>query len=242
MLGCARWEAVQWRDRACGDRQGCAGGGGGKGARRSVVEAAKVQGELRASVRAVGSLAGVWRVAWRAAHMIFYWSGRWESNPRHTAWEAVVLPLNYARKWLPDPGRSSFSLPGAAHDQTMAERGRFELPIQLPVCRISSAVLSTTQPPLRNTRRTRERRLSEHLGISMRSRTRSRADQPARHGPAAGRIRGRESARPHRTSGEQRLLQSGILIDSRGATLFCGGRRTRPQFRRDGAADRCGVS
>ena len=30
----------------------------------------------------------------------------------------------------------------------MAERGRFELPIQLPVCRISSAVLSTTQPPL----------------------------------------------------------------------------------------------
>jgi hypothetical protein len=26
------------------------------------------------------------------------WSGRWESDPRHTAWEAVVLPLNYARK------------------------------------------------------------------------------------------------------------------------------------------------
>ena len=26
-----------------------------------------------------------------------WWSGRWESNPRHTAWEAVVLPLNYAR-------------------------------------------------------------------------------------------------------------------------------------------------
>src|SRR5262249_45968687 len=26
-----------------------------------------------------------------------FWSGRWESNPRHTAWEAVVLPLNYAR-------------------------------------------------------------------------------------------------------------------------------------------------
>jgi hypothetical protein len=25
------------------------------------------------------------------------WSGRRESNPRHTAWEAVVLPLNYAR-------------------------------------------------------------------------------------------------------------------------------------------------
>ena len=26
-----------------------------------------------------------------------YWSGRWESNPRHSAWEADVLPLNYAR-------------------------------------------------------------------------------------------------------------------------------------------------
>ena len=32
----------------------------------------------------------------RAGHR-FRWSGRWESNPRHTAWEAVVLPLNYAR-------------------------------------------------------------------------------------------------------------------------------------------------
>ncbi len=32
----------------------------------------------------------------------------------------------------------------------MAERGRFELPIGLPLCRISSAVHSTTLPPLRN--------------------------------------------------------------------------------------------
>src|SRR5947199_5267340 len=31
----------------------------------------------------------------------------------------------------------------------MAEREGFEPPIRLPVCRISSAVLSTTQPPLR---------------------------------------------------------------------------------------------
>jgi hypothetical protein len=31
----------------------------------------------------------------------------------------------------------------------LAEREGFEPPIQLPVCRISSAVLSTTQPPLR---------------------------------------------------------------------------------------------
>ena len=31
----------------------------------------------------------------------------------------------------------------------LAERGRFELPIGLPLCRISSAVHSTTLPPLR---------------------------------------------------------------------------------------------
>src|SRR5215218_3960607 len=31
----------------------------------------------------------------------------------------------------------------------VAEREGFEPPIRLPVCRISSAVLSTTQPPLR---------------------------------------------------------------------------------------------
>jgi hypothetical protein len=34
----------------------------------------------------------------------------------------------------------------------LAERGGFEPPIRLPVCRISSAVLSTTQPPLRSRR------------------------------------------------------------------------------------------
>jgi hypothetical protein len=34
------------------------------------------------------------------------WSGRWESNPRHLAWEASVLPLNYARN-LPFIARRS---------------------------------------------------------------------------------------------------------------------------------------
>ena len=29
----------------------------------------------------------------------FYWSGRWDSNPRRPAWEADILPLNYARIW-----------------------------------------------------------------------------------------------------------------------------------------------
>ena len=39
------------------------------------------------------------------------WSGRWESNPRHTAWEAVVLPLNYARNLRQDsePGGAAAS-------------------------------------------------------------------------------------------------------------------------------------
>jgi hypothetical protein len=32
--------------------------------------------------------------------------------------------------------------------RALAEREGFEPPIRLPVCRISSAVLSTTQPPL----------------------------------------------------------------------------------------------
>jgi hypothetical protein len=30
------------------------------------------------------------------------WSGRWESNPQRPAWEAGILPLNYARS---DDGR-----------------------------------------------------------------------------------------------------------------------------------------
>ncbi len=65
--GRARWEAAQSRDRACSDRLGCLGGGGGEGARRSVVEAAIDEGALRASVKAVGSVAGVGRVVSRAA-------------------------------------------------------------------------------------------------------------------------------------------------------------------------------
>ena len=44
---------------------------------------------------------------------------------------------------------SSFSEDGGkCRKVQLAERGGFEPPIRLPVCRISSAVLSTTQPPL----------------------------------------------------------------------------------------------
>src|SRR6516165_11772316 len=38
-------------------------------------------------------------------------------------------------------------------NKVLAKREGFEPPIRLPVCRISSAVLSTTQPPLRGRRR-----------------------------------------------------------------------------------------
>ncbi len=29
--------------------------------------------------------------------MVFFWSGRWDLNPRQLAWEARTLPLSYAR-------------------------------------------------------------------------------------------------------------------------------------------------
>ena len=47
------------------------------------------------------------------------WSGRWESNPRHTAWEAVVLPLNYARS-----GNKDSELRRAAASATGNAQGR----------------------------------------------------------------------------------------------------------------------
>ena len=36
----------------------------------------------------------------RLLSTVNFWSGRRESNPRHSAWEADVLPLNYARMLL----------------------------------------------------------------------------------------------------------------------------------------------
>ena len=38
------------------------------------------------------------------------WSGRWESNPRRSAWEADILPLNYARSF----GLACVASPSAA--------------------------------------------------------------------------------------------------------------------------------
>ncbi len=50
-------------------------------------------------------------------HCVF-WSGRWESNPRRSAWEADILPLNYARSsglLYPDPALRSRSLQFKGH-------------------------------------------------------------------------------------------------------------------------------
>ena len=52
-----------------------------------------------------------------------------------------------------EPFRTAISVDSGGDGQTaidmkLAEREGFEPPIRLPVCRISSAVLSTTQPPL----------------------------------------------------------------------------------------------
>src|SRR5260370_41325993 len=45
----------------------------------------------------VGNLAGYGLACQPKLQSSVGWSGRWESNPRHSAWEADVLPLNYAR-------------------------------------------------------------------------------------------------------------------------------------------------
>ncbi len=45
----------------------------------------------------VGNLAGFGLACQSKQRSSVGWSGRWESNPRHSAWEADVLPLNYAR-------------------------------------------------------------------------------------------------------------------------------------------------
>ena len=39
---------------------------------------------------------------WRGHPWLCYslWSGRWDSNPRLSAWEADVLPLNYSRSYV----------------------------------------------------------------------------------------------------------------------------------------------
>lgn len=73
--------------------------------------------------------------------------------------QKLVLKLTFAEHlaWCPESGFRTpqttlpFKLLGDAdmRNQGVAEREGFEPPIPLRVCRISSAVLSTTQPPLR---------------------------------------------------------------------------------------------
>src|SRR5579864_8233607 len=51
--------------------------------------------EAKSRSRVVPHVATLMRATAETTHKP--WSGRWESNPRHSAWEADVLPLNYAR-------------------------------------------------------------------------------------------------------------------------------------------------
>ena len=46
-----------------------------------------------------GTATGRAVLGWRDCHEDIreIWSGRWDSNPRHSAWEADALPLSYAR-------------------------------------------------------------------------------------------------------------------------------------------------
>jgi hypothetical protein len=62
---------------------------------------------------------------------------------------------NAREYFLPEtPGIARlFGRPWNVAERLLAEREGFEPPIRLPVCRISSAVLSTTQPPLRGRKR-----------------------------------------------------------------------------------------
>src|SRR6202035_2206241 len=66
----------------------------------------------------MGTLAGFGLACQPKLQSSVGWSGRWESNPRHSAWEADVLPLNYAREldvFLMFSAFSTRSLPGTAH-------------------------------------------------------------------------------------------------------------------------------
>ncbi len=57
------------------------------------------------------------------------WSGRRESNPRHTAWEAVVLPLNYARA-SPSIAKARCQRQGAKARPQAISRGRIACAIR----------------------------------------------------------------------------------------------------------------
>src|SRR5205807_542137 len=65
------------------------------------------------------------------------------------------------RRWWRYPsqsfGRAHYRLPGRSPKgpKKLAEREGFEPSIRLPVCRISSAVLSTAQPPLQRAQKLR---------------------------------------------------------------------------------------
>src|SRR5262249_47402048 len=82
------------------------------------------------------------------------WSGRRESNPRHTAWEAVVLPLNYARARRQTPAPQDNAKGGqgkaGAASALALRRACFTLATisdRVGICRICVLARLTEMPP-----------------------------------------------------------------------------------------------
>lgn len=61
----------------------------------------------------------------------------------------AIRPELMVEMWYEPSKMESFNLPNHLRRGVLAERGGFEPPIGLHLCRISSAVQSTTLPPLR---------------------------------------------------------------------------------------------
>src|SRR5215467_1680301 len=80
----------------------------------------------------------------RPGHLVS-WSGRWDSNPRRPAWEAGILPLNYARLFLhkepQNSGRSqkpktSSSITAEFFDRLQFHHGFIDILLGIDITRI----------------------------------------------------------------------------------------------------------
>jgi hypothetical protein len=92
-------------------------------------------------------------------------SFRWTAENRLS--EHSPLPhrrrADQGRRWAENREPKGETAAAVANVCGMAEREGFEPPIRLPVRRISSAVLSTTQPPLRGLRQAQSPLASDYL-------------------------------------------------------------------------------
>ena len=115
----------------------------------------------------------------------------------------VVVPVPDHREEL-----ASFRSLENPSEKAVAEREGFEPPIRLPVCRISSAVHSTTLPPLR---RDTPKACPDSIGVrtdGRKSLANSLVEGGARLARALGGQQGRRTVR-RRLSGRERLTNEG---------------------------------